>query len=192
MANDTATSPREEAQEANFIASGGDDNAFAMNEASGSDSDSDNDWDGPSFHPSQITAPTFRILLDCYNTTVTQVHRRKIMLKLQPKPEKGSKRKAEKKAGSVSANMRGAALIKKTDFNRSEQQHILEEVEKFLELDTWRFEVMPRLVSARVNGGGSEVRNVDEGDGDGNGDVREGEGAFLTKDELVRVMEWKT
>lgn len=93
------------------------------------------------------------------------------MLKLQPKPEKGSKRKAEKKAGSVSAKLRGAALIQRTDFNVSEQRHIEEEMGRFLELDGWRYEGLPGIVEERI-GKGEEV--------------------VLSKEELVRIMEWKT
>lgn len=138
-----------------------------------SDSDSDDEAtpDGTTFHPHRITLDTFRRLLSCYPTTVEQVHRRKAMLKLQPKPEKGSKRKAEKKAGSASANLRGAMLLQKTDFNPSEQQYIKEETEKFLALDKWRYEDMPKTMGERREKNAGEV---------------------LNKDDLITVMDWKT
>lgn len=98
------------------------------------------------------------------------------MLKLQPKPAKGSKRTAEKKAGYASAKLRGAALIQKTDFNPSELKHISDEVGKFLELDTWRYEGMPGKLAERMREGR-----------DGGG-----EGVGLSKEELITVMEWKT
>lgn len=151
---------------------GSDDN-FAASSDSETSSDQDTD-DAPSFHPHRITRAQFHSLLSCYPTTVEQVHRRKIMLKLQPKPEKGSKRKAEKKAGSASANLRGAALLQKTEFNPSEMKHIAEEVRRFLELDGWRYEGLPGVIAERIR------------DGKGEGDV------FLSKEELVTVMEWKT
>lgn len=160
-----------------FIPLGGEEDFIPLGAASDLDEDdsvSDSD-DEASFHPHRITLPTFRQLLSCYPTTVEQVHRRKIMLKLQPKPAKGSKRKAEKKAGSASANARGAALIQKTDFNPSEEKHIRTETEKFLQLDLWRYEGMPRILEERKGA-----------------TAEKGEGAFLNKEELVTVMDWKT
>ncbi|KAJ5160504.1 uncharacterized protein N7482_007508 [Penicillium canariense] len=122
------------------------------------------------FHPYRITLPTFRRLLSCYLTTVEQVRRRKAMLKLQPKPAKGSKRTAEKKAGSAFANPRGAMLLQKTEFDPSEEKYIKEETENFLTLDEWRYEKMPGIVARRREKGESE---------------------FLTKEELITVMDWK-
>lgn len=149
------------------------DDDFAADSDSETSLHSDTD-DTPSFHPHRITRDQFQSLLSCYPTTVEQVHRRKVMLKLQPKPDKGSKRKAEKKAGSASANLRGAALLRKTDFNPSEMKHIAEEVGRFLELDGWRYEGLPGVIAERIR----EAKNA--------GDV------FLSKEELVTVMEWKT
>lgn len=157
--------------EEDFVAFG----AASDAESDSDTSDDDRDTDGPSFHPHRITLAQFRRLLSCYPTTVEQVHRRKTMLKLQPKPEKGSKRRAEKKAGSVSANLRGAALIQKTDFGPSELKHIADETRRFLELDTWRYEGLSGVIAERR--GKSES---------------EGEGVSLNKNELITVMEWKT
>lgn len=142
--------------------------------SSSSESDSDEEdttSDEETFHPHRITLSTFRRLLSCYPTTVEQVHRRKAMLKLQPKPEKGSKRKAEKKTGSASANLRGAMLLQKTEFNASEQKYIKEETDKFLTLDKWRYEDMPKTMGERR--------------------VKE-KGEVLNKDDLITVMDWKT
>lgn len=103
------------------------------------------------------------------------------MVKLQPKPAKGSKAKAEKRAGSASAMLRGAKVLQKTEFNPSELKYISEETGRFLELDAWRYEVMPGVIGGRMEkakAGGSAGGN--------------GEGAFLDKDELIKVMEWKT
>lgn len=157
-----------------FIALGSNANEGEENfVAFGAASDAESDTDEPSFHPHRITLAQFRRLLSCYPTTVEQVHRRKTMLKLQPRPEKGSKRRAEKKAGSVSANLRGAALIQKTDFGPSELKHIADETGRFLELDAWRYEGLPGVIAERRGKG-------------------EGEGVSLNKNELVTVMEWKT
>lgn len=158
-------------EEEDFLALGA--ASDAESDSDTSDDEHDTDTDSPSFHPHRITLAQFRRLLACYPTTVEQVHRRKTMLKLQPKPEKGSKRRAEKKAGSVSANLRGAALIQKTDFGPSEMKHIADETRKVLELDAWRYEGFPGVIAERRSQG-------------------EGEGASLNKNELVTVMEWKT
>lgn len=123
-----------------------------------------------SFHPCRITLQTFRDLLSCYQATLSQVRRRKTILKLQPKSKRGSKGKADKKAGTT--------LITKTEFDASEEQHIREETDKFLELDRWRYEILPKIVGERkVRGGQKEGSEV--------------EGAHLLKEELVDIMDWK-
>lgn len=178
-ANEKALEPAEE-----FI-SLGDADGFTLDAASDvsssdsaseSDSDSDSDDeeitpDEDTFHPHRITLSTFRRLLSCYPTTVEHVHRRKAMLKLQPKPEKGSKRRVEKRAGSASASLRGAMLLQRTDFNTSEEKYIKEETEKFLVLDKWRYEEMPTVMGERREKEGGEV---------------------LNKNDLITVMDWKT
>lgn len=123
-----------------------------------------------SFHPCRITLQTFRDLLSCYQTTVSQVRRRKTILKLQSKSKGGSKGKADKKAG--------ATLSTKTKFDASEEQHIHEETDKFLELDRWRYEVLPKIVGER------KVRDSQK-------EGSEAEGAHLLKEELVDIMDWK-
>ncbi|KAJ5689693.1 hypothetical protein N7462_004085 [Penicillium macrosclerotiorum] len=126
--------------------------------------------DALTFDPQNITLSTFKRLLASYPTTVGQLHRRKAMLKLQPKPEKGSKRKTEKKASKDSAVLSDDLLMTKTEFDPAEQKIIEAEVDKFIELDTWRYEGLPTIVSERIAKGAKEV---------------------LNKDELVSVMEWK-
>lgn len=123
-----------------------------------------------SFRPCQITLQTFRGLLSCYQTTVSQVHRRTAILKLQSKSKRVSKSKANKKPD--------ATLTTKTEFDRLEEQHIHEETDKFLELDRWRYEVLPKIVGERkVRSGREEGSEV--------------EGPYLLKEELVDIMDWK-
>jgi len=110
---------------------------------------------------------------------VEQVHRRKMLLKMQPKAEKGSKRKVDKSANSGPGS---TALIQKTTFDSSEERRIREEVGKFVELDVWRYEGMPGVIRGRMNGDGN-LKGEGEGESVG--------GAYFTKDELVRIMEWK-
>ncbi|CAG7965568.1 unnamed protein product [Penicillium nalgiovense] len=117
-----------------------------------------------SFHPHHITLKTFRNLLSHYPSTVERVHRSKLMLKLQSKTGKGPKRKAETKTS--------AALTTKAELDPSEEKHILEETDKFLQLDRWRYEVLPKIIAERANGSA--------------------EGAHLVKEDLIDIMEWKT
>lgn len=177
MTTDTASATAQEDKPAEELISLGAEDDFikfdAASDAEEDDSDDESNRDS-TFHPHRMTLPIFRKLLDCYPTTVEQTYRRKMMLKLQPKPEKGSKRKAEKRAGSASANLRGAALIKKTDFSPSEEKYIRDETAKFLKLDVWRYEAMPDILAGR--------KSTAEKDAD----------VFLTKEELVTVMDWKT
>lgn len=123
--------------------------------------DNDNKQHG-SFHPRHITLETFHSLLSHYPSTVERVHRSKLILKLQSKAGKGPKRKAETKA----------------ELDPSEEKKILEETDKFLQLDRWRYEVLPKIIAERANEGGQK------------GSVPEG--AHLLKEELVDIMEWKT
>ena len=182
-----AIAPAEE-----FISLGGDEDFIGFGAASESNdsdasSESEDELDeeeGESFHPHRITLESFRKLLSCYPTTLEQVQRRKTMLKLQPKPEKGSKRKAEKRAGSASANLRGAALLQKTDFNASELRHIREEVERMAKLDRWRYEEMPRIIAER--------RGLNDGNDKGEDEKKKKNVEFLKKDELITIMDWKT
>ncbi|KAJ6190219.1 hypothetical protein N7519_000240 [Penicillium mononematosum] len=97
-----------------------------------------------SFHPHHITLETFRNLLSHYPSTVERVHRSKLMLKLQSKTGKGPKRKAETKTSAASTT--------KAELDSSEEKHILEETDKFLQLDRWRYEDLPKIIAERTNG----------------------------------------
>lgn len=101
---------------------------------------------------------------------MSQVHRRKAILKLQSKSKRVSKGNVNKKSD--------ATLIAKTEFDGSEEQHIREETDKFLKLDRWRYEVLPKIVGERkVRGGQEEGSEVEE--------------PYLLKEELVDTMDWK-
>ncbi|EKV12636.1 hypothetical protein PDIG_42370 [Penicillium digitatum PHI26] len=115
-----------------------------------------------SFHPHHITLETFHKLLSHYPSTVERVHRDKLILKLQSKAGKGSKRKADTKA----------------EFDPSDEKQILEETDKFLQLDRWRYEVLPKIIAERANGVGQKAVAP--------------KGVHLLKEELVDIVEWKT
>jgi hypothetical protein len=120
----------------------------------------------PSLNPARITLETFHRLLSCYEATVSQLHRRKAVSKLQPKAAKGSKGNS------------GVPVIPKTELNESEEKQIREQTDKFLELDRWRYETLPKTIAERRARGGKK-----KGD--------ETEGAHLLKEELVGIMDWK-
>lgn len=167
LAADQAGPKHHNLEPAEEFISFGDDSAASDSSSSDVASDiSSTDPDSTStFHPQHITLTTFRRLLACYPATVERVHRRKAMIKLQPKPAKGSKRKADKKAVSTSV-----APLPKMEFNASEQKYIQAEVDKLLSLDKWRYEDMPRIMAERRAKSRSEV---------------------LHKNDLMMIMEWK-
>jgi hypothetical protein len=110
----------------------------------------------------KITLETFHRLLRCYEATVSQVHRRKITLKLQSKPAKGSKRKANTQTTDPEPS-------------DSEESQILEQLNKILELDRWRYETLPKTVHERAR----NACGIEE------------QGGYLLKEDLVDIMEWK-
>ncbi|KAJ6103119.1 hypothetical protein N7486_005546 [Penicillium sp. IBT 16267x] len=118
--------------------------------------------DAESFHPDNITLSTFRNLLSYYPKTVEQVHRNKLILKLQSKPNKGAKGKTDTKAN--------ATAPQNTELGPSQRAHIDAEIEKFVNLDQWRYEGMPEIIAER------KVSNEE----------------VMNKEDLITVMEWKT
>ncbi|KXG51567.1 uncharacterized protein PGRI_089600 [Penicillium griseofulvum] len=121
-----------------------------------------------SFHPHHITLKTFHTLLSHYPTTVERVYRGKLTQKLQSKALKGPKRKAETNTSTAPT---------KTELDPSQEKHILEEIDKFLQLDQWRYEELPKIIAERAN-------ESHKGSGL--------EGTHLLKEELIDIMEWKT
>lgn len=123
-----------------------------------------------SFHPHHITLETFRRLLSHYSSTVEQAHSRKIRSKLhsRSKSAKVSKRKVEKASAASTTN---------AELDPSEEKQIREETEKFLQLDRWRYELLPKIIAGR-----KATQGINE----------TGEkGAYLLKEELLDIMEWK-
>ncbi|KAJ6004163.1 hypothetical protein N7522_005808 [Penicillium canescens] len=116
------------------------------------------------FHPSHITLSTFNRLLACYPRTVEQVHRNKLIQKLQSKP----KSKPKRKSAETSTDAQDTTPTQ-TDLTPAEEKHIQDDLDTFLKLDRWRYETLPK--------------NLVE---------RKGDEAHLTKDELVDIMAWKT
>lgn len=116
----------------------------------------------PNFHPHHITPDTFHHLLTCYPGTVEALARRKAL----ERATRSSTAKA-KKAKKSRSGTPAAAREAQTD----QDQVVDREVKEFLELDEGRYRGLPGVVRSRG--------------GEGSG------GGFLTKEELVEVMEWK-
>jgi hypothetical protein len=117
------------------------------------------------FHPSHITLSTFNRLLACYPRTVEQVHRNKLIQKLQSK----QKSKPKRKSAETSTDALDTTPTQKTDLTSAEEKHIQDDLDTFLKLDRWRYETLPKKLAKR-----------------------KGNEAHLTKDELVDIMAWKT
>ncbi|KAJ5297899.1 hypothetical protein PENANT_c012G08489 [Penicillium antarcticum] len=131
-------------------------------EASASPEGEDGSEGALAFHPSHITLSTFNRLLVCYPKTVEQVHRKKLIRKLQ------SKAKPKRKSAKNSADAQDTTL-QKTDLPPAEEEQIQDDLDKFLTLDRWRYETLPKELAKR-----------------------KGDPAHLTKDELIEIMAWKT
>jgi hypothetical protein len=132
--------------------------------------------DSTSFAPSEISRSTVSRLLALYPDTVREVYRDKVIAKLQPKLIKQGRKNAVHTKGPGSYNEIEKAIEK--------------EVNSFLKLDTWRYETIPAVLRDRVG-----IVATDEKDTERPGKkakkLKKVEGAFLEKDELVRLMDWK-
>ncbi|KAJ5714214.1 uncharacterized protein N7483_011395 [Penicillium malachiteum] len=107
------------------------------------------------FNPDKITLPLFHQLLQCYPQTVSHIHRRKITQKAQSKSKtKGSKKRPAEESKTTDPDV---------------QTRIDADLDKFLELDRWRYEDMSKGIASR------QVKK----------------GSVLSKDEAVSIMEWK-
>ncbi|KAJ6036129.1 hypothetical protein N7540_000408 [Penicillium herquei] len=103
------------------------------------------------FNPDKITLPLFHQLLQCYPETVSNIHRQKMTQKAQSKSKtKGSKKEPKATDPDV-------------------QTRIDADLDKFLELDRWRYEDMPKEIVSR------QAKNE----------------SVLSKEEAVSIMEWK-
>ncbi|KAJ5939465.1 hypothetical protein N7466_002599 [Penicillium verhagenii] len=125
-----------------------------------------------SFHPDQISLPTFRALLSFYPQTVERVHRRKLTLKSKGKSTKGAKG-SKANAGATRPRNADASveLELEPELEPDQAAQVEASMEKFVSLDSWRYEGMPAVIAGRRSAGA---------------------GAALSKEELVDVMEWKT
>ncbi|KAN0084660.1 hypothetical protein V8E54_001127 [Elaphomyces granulatus] len=127
-----------------------------------------------SFGPSEITRSTFCQLLSCYATTAREIYK--------------SKRVAKSRSNRAPKQLlRGPAPTVGNEAQPHEEKLNKDvEVEAFLQLDEWRYEKLPALIKERSTGDscakGLKQSKVAK---------KEGTGAYLGKDELVKLMDWK-
>ncbi|PWY81841.1 hypothetical protein BO70DRAFT_40600 [Aspergillus heteromorphus CBS 117.55] len=118
------------------------------------------------FHPAQITFPTFTTLLAHYPATVEARARRKATDKiLRPRGKKQSKAPAS------------APAPDRSEPTPAQRAQIQAEVDEILDLDAFRYEVLPGRVRER------ERADYGEEGGHGHG--------YLEKEELVKLVQWK-
>lgn len=149
-------------EEQDFISLGGDADDTADFETTGDQEDED------SFNPAQMTLSTFHYLLEHYPATAEKVYRQKAINKAVPQPTKGDKKRAQRRAGTDEPVFRPPG---EDDLDKSQKRYVDGETRKFCELSQWRFEAFPEVMRERQVSGN---------------------GRFMDKDEVVRVMEWKT
>lgn len=123
------------------------------------------------FGPSEITRSTFCQLLSCYATTAREIYK--------------SKRVAKSRSNSAPKQLlRGPAPTVGNEAQPHEEKLNKDvEVEAFLQLDEWRYEKLPALIKERSTGD-SRAKGLKQS-------KKEGTGAYLEKDELVKLMDWK-
>lgn len=155
-------------EEEDFIPLGGEEAA----DMADFETTSDQDEAEETFDPSEITLSTFHRLLDHYEATVEKVFRQRAINKVVPQPTKGEKKRAQRQAGTTEPVFKPPT---EEDLDKSQRKYVDTETDKFVQLNRWRFGEFPDIMKERYSGAG-------EGE----------EGRYLDKNEIVRVMEWKT
>ena len=129
-----------------------------------------------SLAPSEISHSTVSKLLSLYPDTVREVYRDKVIAKLQPKLIKQGLKNPDQAKGPGS--------------HKEIEKAIEKEVSSFLNLDKWRYETIPTVVRERVG----RVATTDDNTERPRKSAKKSktvEGAFLEKDELIQLMDWK-
>ena len=123
--------------------------------------------DSTTFNPTTITLSTFHDLLTYYHATAEKFYKRRAVLKCVPQPTKGEKKRAQRASGLTKPIYKEPT---EADLDKSQERYVQKEMEGFWGLDEWRYTSFPGVMKERL----------EKGD------------AGLDKDEIVRVMEWKT
>lgn len=137
-------------------------------------------------NPTTISLSTFKALLSSYETTVKTITRSKALAKASSSKGKKQSQKQKKTQGKKRA---ADSDRNEEEEGEHEQEHGLSQdakkqvdaqVREFETLDSWRYKSLPGLVEARIQGKAKT-------DGEGGGK----EPYALSKDEVVKLMEWK-
>lgn len=123
-------------------------------------------------NPTTIPLSTFRTLLSSYETTLKTTTRSKALAKASSKGKKQKKTQGKKRAADSAQDDEHEHGL-----SQDAKKQVDAQVREFAALDAWRYESLPGLIERRSQG------NADEGEGKG--------GHSLSKDELVKLMEWK-
>ncbi|BCS25663.1 uncharacterized protein APUU_50374S [Aspergillus puulaauensis] len=127
-------------------------------------------------NPTTIPLSTFRTLLSSYETTLKTTTRSKALAKASSKGKKQKKIQSKKRAADSAQNEDGGHGHGH-GLSQDAKKQVDAQVREFEALDAWRYESLPGLIERRSQG------NADEGEGKG--------GHSLSKDEVVKLMEWK-
>ena len=122
-----------------------------------------------SFGPSEITRSTFCHLLSCYATAASEVYK--------------SKRVVKSRSNALKQPLRGPALSA-TNEAQSHEEELSKDVEAFLQLDEWRYDKLPALIKERSTRNSAKGLKRSQA-------TKKDTGAYLEKDELVQLMDWK-
>lgn len=124
-------------------------------------------------NPTTIPLSTFRILLSSYETTLKTTTRSKA----SSKGKKQKKTQSKKRAADSVQNEEDDEHEHEHGLSQDAKKQVDAQAREFEALDAWRYESLPGLIERRSQG------NADEEEGKG--------GHSLSKDELVKLMEWK-
>lgn len=131
-------------------------------------------------NPTTISLSTFKTLLASYKATVKSKTRSKALAKA---PSKGKKQKTQSKKRAADSVQNEGDDEHEDGLSQDVKKQVDAQVKEFEALDEWRYESLPGLVEARI-----------QGKANANADSEEGErkkGDALSKDEVVKLMEWK-
>lgn len=132
-------------------------------------------------NPTTISLSTFKTLLASYQTTVKTITRSKALAKASSKGKKQKKTQSKKRAADSVQNEGDDEH--EDGLSQDVKKQADAQVKEFEALDEWRYESLPGLVGARI-----------QGKANANADDEEGErkrGYALSKDEVVKLMERK-
>lgn len=150
-------------------------------------------------NPQTIALPTFQTLLSKYPTTVSQKTRAKTLAKTLARKTPVPKGKAK----STRTRKRSASHQGQEEISPEAEKIVESAVREFGVLDEWRYDSLPGIVWGRCE----EILNQHQEQGNDQGQEQEQEQereqrggieagkskekAYLSKDEVVKLMEWK-